>query len=831
MVYVPGLIGKQKCSLFETLHNLRDLVMMLMKIGKKAFYHFIFLSSLTCYQGQVLAQSNETFADSLKAGLERSIAGEDRATTLVQLGKYYRQSNTSQAIEYLDEAIALSQQIEAPRIMADAFYQKGVVMKYTKEPNLKFKYFAKAGDIYLALKDTLWYCRSAYEMGKYFVHDRLNLDTATYLLEKAYDYVDKREILDVSLYTMSLADAYSYGDQYYKSIAMYQTAIQSLKQRGDTINWTSALQKLGNVHYYLGEYEVMLELINESSQLIKQIEQDDWTESFLMNNYMNMSIVLLEKEKLEAAKPYLFKADSIAQKTGVVNPYLDNTMAEYHYRIGHSDSALFRFQRAIAVTRANQDMHRLPVLLNGIGALYLDQKKYDLALNTLLESTQLSKSTDQPNTYAQSMETLANTYVALGDYKRAHEHLLTYHRLSDSLLNEDKIREITTLKNQYAFEEEKQELTREQREKEFLLQSQIQRKEFIQYGLFAGMGVAIVLALLFYKFYQSKKNDHVKISEQAEELLKKHRETTELSVYKQGLTHMIAHDMKNPLNVVISMANNFRKKEDLQEIAQSGKLMLQMVHNMLDIQKFEETRMELKQTHHSLKASVLEAKYQVELLLMAKSIEFINEVKEQLAYYGDADLIVRVLVNLYTNAIKYMPIGGKLTIQAKELSGRLKISITDTGQGISPELQEHIFDKFWQSDPKKYGMTTSNGLGLTFCKMAVMAHGGEIGINSKENEGSTFFFDLEVGDPGRIEHTSFVESTHHTSDLTIEDQELVRRIAVRLKQVPIYKSSKIEDLLKELDPFDSPGIGTWKHKIREASYRFDNRAFEELINV
>ena len=795
-----------------------------MKTSGLLFSGIFFFLSLTITLAQ---ERSDKLADSLSAALEKDISEEERANTLVKLGKHFRQSDTDLATTYLDDAIALSQKIGKDRIMADAYYQKGIVMKYTRQPDLKFQYFSIAGSTYLELGDTLWYCRAAYEMGKYFTYDRLNLDTATYLLEKAFEWVDKNELLDVSLYSKSLADVYSYQDRYYKSIDTYQKAIDALKLRGDTINWTSSLQKMANVHYYLGEYEKMVELINESSTLIKLIEQDAWTKSFLQNNYMNMSIALLEIDKIEEATPYLLKADSMAREEGEITAYLDHTMAEYHYRIGNVDSAFFRFKRAISSTRADQDMRRLPVLLNGLGELYFDQKNYTSARRTLLESIQISKSTNQPKTYSDGLETLAKTSAALGEYKKAFEYYGEYHTVSDSLLNEEKIREITTLTNQYAFEEEKEEIAQKQREKELLLQAEIQRKEFVQYGLFAGLGIAALVALLFYRFYQSKKKDNVKISQQADELQKKHEETTELSNYKQGLTQMIAHDMKNPLNVIIAIADKPEGKESWAEVGQSGKLMLQMVNNMLDIQRFEETKMNLKVENLPLADLVTHSKYQVELLMMAKSIGFDNQIDPSMIIEADADIISRIFVNLFTNAIKYMPIGGKIEVKAEGKNERVHISVLDTGKGIPKDVQAHIFDKFWQSDPKKFGMSTSNGLGLTFCKLATMAHGGEIHVESEEGNGATFVFDLPIGEEigiAEIKQETFTDESH----LTEEEIALVRKLSKELRRVPIYRSTRIEEILRSIESEQSPGIVQWRQKLREAFYSYDNEAFEEL---
>jgi len=108
----------------------------------------------------------------------------------------------------------------------------------------------------------------------------------------------------------------------------------------------------------------------------------------------------------------------------------------------------------------------------------------------------------------------------------------------------------------------------------------------------------------------------------------------------------------------------------------------------------------------------------------------------------DAGLVRRVLENLVNNAIKHTPSGGRIRISVAGAAGRVRVAVADEGPGVPPEAREKIFEKFGTVETRKEQTYHSAGLGLTFCKLAVEAHGGAIGVDAGDAGGSVFWFDL-----------------------------------------------------------------------------------------
>ena len=108
----------------------------------------------------------------------------------------------------------------------------------------------------------------------------------------------------------------------------------------------------------------------------------------------------------------------------------------------------------------------------------------------------------------------------------------------------------------------------------------------------------------------------------------------------------------------------------------------------------------------------------------------------------DPDLLSRVVVNLVGNAFKFTPSGGRVSVGLVSEADRVRITITDNGPGIPPEFRGKVFEKFGQSPLGQRSGSRSSGIGLTFCKLAVEAHGGRIGLESPQSGGARFWVEL-----------------------------------------------------------------------------------------
>ena len=235
------------------------------------------------------------------------------------------------------------------------------------------------------------------------------------------------------------------------------------------------------------------------------------------------------------------------------------------------------------------------------------------------------------------------------------------------------------------------------------------------------------------------------------ELAESYRKLQELERLRDDLTYMIVHDLRTPLTSLLSGLQTVPLVGDLNEIqtemveiaVDGGRTLLGMINDLLDVEKMEQESVPLEMTPLTAGGLIERAAAQVVLLAQSSGLTLAREAPLDLPPFpGDEDKLRRTIINLLGNAIKFTPVGGTITAAAELGEGVVLFSIRDTGEGIPPEAFERIFEKFGQVENRKAGRKMSTGLGLTFCKLAVEAHGGRIWVESLPGQGSAFFFTI-----------------------------------------------------------------------------------------
>ncbi len=220
---------------------------------------------------------------------------------------------------------------------------------------------------------------------------------------------------------------------------------------------------------------------------------------------------------------------------------------------------------------------------------------------------------------------------------------------------------------------------------------------------------------------------------------------------RDDLTFMIVHDLRTPLTSFITGLPLMAEVGDLNElqrqllgrVLRGGDTLLAMINNLLDIARMEGGSLQLDYADVTAAEIVAWSVEQVTMLAEDKQLRVEQQVAADLPLFqADVDLLQRVLVNLLGNAIRFSPAAGmvKVTTQHAAEADLIQFAVTDTGPGVRREHFERIFEKFGQVEAAHIGRKASTGLGLTFCKLAVEAHGGRIWVESEEGRGSTFTF-------------------------------------------------------------------------------------------
>lgn len=244
---------------------------------------------------------------------------------------------------------------------------------------------------------------------------------------------------------------------------------------------------------------------------------------------------------------------------------------------------------------------------------------------------------------------------------------------------------------------------------------------------------------------------------QLEELKEKTEKLEELEEIKERLTRMLVHDLKNPLSVIMTYSQYLKdsgKIEDgdllriFEAIYSNCQDILNMVMNLLEIGKIEDKNLNLDIEDLTINEILDDILDKLKITLIKKDIAFIKTIsKEITAVKGDRNLLQRVITNLLDNAIKHTEKNGKIEFVLVEKEKEFLFCISDEGKGIPEKYHKKIFEPYFSLDYKTSGIKTSTGIGLSFCKLAIEAHGGRIWVENNMTRGCTFYFTL----PGNID--------------------------------------------------------------------------------
>ncbi|MFA4935214.1 MAG: ATP-binding protein [Candidatus Methanoperedens sp.] len=258
-----------------------------------------------------------------------------------------------------------------------------------------------------------------------------------------------------------------------------------------------------------------------------------------------------------------------------------------------------------------------------------------------------------------------------------------------------------------------------------------------------------------------KRKMEQQLKESNEKLEKSYEELKEADKLKSDFISNITHELFTPLTSIKGFtelihsgdlgAINEEQKNGLETILRGSDRLSGLIKELLDAANLEKNQLELRFEFTSINDITSKSVMELQPQMKDKKITIFQEIPTLPRIWGDSERLTQVMINVLSNAIKFTPENGKITITAEENTDRVKISITDTGIGIPQDKLLHIFDRFYQVDgstSRRYG---GMGLGLSICKSIVEKHDGSIWAES-EGKGSTFHIVLpkltaNIGEP------------------------------------------------------------------------------------
>ena len=231
------------------------------------------------------------------------------------------------------------------------------------------------------------------------------------------------------------------------------------------------------------------------------------------------------------------------------------------------------------------------------------------------------------------------------------------------------------------------------------------------------------------------------ITELKDSQLKRER-AEELDRLKSAFLANMSHEIRTPLNAIVGFSQLLAETDDPEErhefveiIDSNNRMLLQLISDILDLAKIESGTMDFKFADMSVKEVINEIVTSFRIKMPDNVALIAPKDSPECQIYSDRTRLTQVISNFLNNAIKYTS-EGCITLAYEIIGDEIKFSVTDTGDGMSQEIQAHIFDRFYKGNTFKQG----TGLGLSICETIVNRLGGRIGVNSELGKGSTFWF-------------------------------------------------------------------------------------------
>lgn len=662
------------------------------------FFVVLFICGSALGQGKI---------DSLENEIKREdIADSVRVRSLVALSREYQFSDFSKSLRYAKLALDIAEDNDLTKTKILAYQNFGGLHTLSGDYSTALRYDN------LALQQSL------------LMGDSVNITMD--FNNVANDYYDLGE----------------YDEAYYYFTQSYRVA-STIK---DSLRMTIALHNVGRVFKELGQYDRALDHLLISQQMSRDIGDKEG----IPYSYDEIGDVMLRKGDYDSALHMLMNSLKLSRlhRVNFLQPRTLNKLASVYLHKKEYGTALAYYDTTFLLHAKTNNRFGIAEVELGRGLIFMDQKRYDDALDVINRSLKLSKETNARILEINGFNQLSKLLELKGDYKKSLEYFKQYKQLEDSLFSQDMQEKL--FRDQIRFETEAKDTQIEALSRaRDIKDDQIKKQEFVRNILVVVMALSVILLATVYRSGQRRRQINMLLLQHQEDMEKRSEELERLNQVKDKFFSIISHDLRSPINALAGLLDLLDKgavkPEELPNHVKELKTRFNhtrtLLNNLLDWTLLQMDKLSLQATRIDLHKIVDE---NIQLLgsVQNKQIRLINNVPAGAYAFADSNTTNLVIRNLMTNAIKFTNDGGAVTITASQQAGEWVISVEDNGIGMNADVLKILFDKTAPYTTRGTANEKGTGLGLILCKEFVEKNGGKIWVESKLSEGSKFSFTI-----------------------------------------------------------------------------------------
>ncbi|MGM0566868.1 MAG: tetratricopeptide repeat-containing sensor histidine kinase [Bacteroidota bacterium] len=573
-------------------------------------------------------------------------------------------------------------------------------------------------------------------------------DSALHYYKLAEDIARKNNLTEMEATAISAQGGTHYvKGEYDLSLEDFMQSLELYEKTGYKQGIANGLNNIGLIQNMLEDYD---EAISYHERSIERSLKTQDTSS-LFKNYLNLGVNYIGKKMPDSALHFLYRSLSMQKrysKRELDTASCVNLIGEAHYIAGDYDSALMKYKSVIELGEQTTPWE-LSYAHTGAAKVYQEKKAH---VKSTIHASKALEMAEQMNTkwdLQRITKILAENYAATEQWEKAYHYHTLHKKYSDSVFNEQKQNQINYLRLQRK-EIENKNLERQNRLKEL----QLTKRNHQMWGI-AGISIAlIVLALSLYRNNALKTKLNRKLKQKNEAIARKNQELSDLNTTKDILFRVMAHDLKNPLSLVISYTEMLEEdfddfeeaeiKDFIQKLNRASNDGLMLLENLMDWARSQTGAIEVKPEKINISEIVSEILALVSHNAESKNIQIQNNISDETPVWGDPNMTSAILRNLLTNAVKFTNPGGKVSLSAQKKENMMEITVEDDGMGMDDSTLQSLFDISLKKSREGTQKEKGTGLGLIICKDFTEKQGGSLKVSSAEDRGSRFRFTIPL---------------------------------------------------------------------------------------
>jgi signal transduction histidine kinase len=498
------------------------------------------------------------------------------------------------------------------------------------------------------------------------------------------------------------------------ALEYHRKGLSILEQIGDLPGVADALEVLADIHMELEEHNEALRLYNRSHDYRRRVGN----KRRILNSQMKLGGYFTRRQNYPLAMSY--------------------------------------YRDAMEQAEALQDNWALARVSADIGELYRARKDFTAASPYLENALSIAAGMDAKDIMLDACHGLYELHKSSGDYRQSLAYYLRYADMREEVMNVESRTSIANLESSYQLLSKEKEIERLEKEN-IANQLELQQERGLRNYLVSLAVFLLVLGIIITLYLIRNRRMNLMLKQKNQELedinarLTRYSEELDgLNRTKNRLISIISHDLKNPFHslmgfsdLLVREADRFSEEEKLsfyKSINDTSKKAYELLQNLLDWTRLQTSEIPFHPADLHVSDTIQSVLDLLNSHARDKGIAIQAEVPQDTLVYADSRMFETVLRNLVSNAVKFTPYGGKISIAALDLDEQVRFDIEDTGVGMDEEQVAHLFDVDRKASRPGTNNEVGTGFGLILCREFVMKNGGKLWVESAPGNGSTFSF-------------------------------------------------------------------------------------------